>query len=123
MLEEMKQSWWFYMSELETSIIEEMLITIVESLTFKYTRQPEMLSLVPDRVEEVNLRLALTMKIINKEKQNVKTSEGYYETQDPLNPKNKMKFYRDVYTDEKRTEILKDMVESVYHSTYEECPH
>ena len=111
------------MSELETSIIEEMLITIVESLTFKYTRQPEMLSLVRDRVEEVNLRLALTMKIINQEKQNVKTSEGYYETQDPLNPKNKMKFYRDVYTDEKRTEILKDMVESVYHSTYEECPH
>ena len=58
MLDDIKKRWLFYMSELETRIIEDKLILIVESLTFKYTRQPEMLSLIPDRIDEVNLRLS-----------------------------------------------------------------
>jgi hypothetical protein len=55
--------WHLYMSNLETEIIETKLSLILDSLTFKYTRQPEMLALLPDRITEFNLRVNKTIKI------------------------------------------------------------
>lgn len=63
MLETMQYRWHLYMSNLETDIIETKLSLILDSLTFKYTRQPEMLALVPDRITEFNLRVNKTIKI------------------------------------------------------------
>ena len=63
MLKKMQYRWHLYMSNLETDIIETKLSLILDSLTFKYTRQPEMLALVPDRVTEFNLRVNKTIKI------------------------------------------------------------
>ena len=63
MLKEMQYRWHLYVSNLETDIIETKLSLILDSLTFKYTRQPEMLALVPDRVNEFNLRVNKTIKI------------------------------------------------------------
>ena len=40
MLENFKKGWGYYLSVLETSIIETKLNKILDSLTFKYTRQP-----------------------------------------------------------------------------------
>ena len=61
MLARMRARWFLYLSVLETEIIEAKLNFILESLTFKYTRQPELLSLIPDRLTEFNLRLASTV--------------------------------------------------------------
>ena len=55
------------MSVLETEIIEEKLTYILESLTFKYTRQPQFLIIAPDRVHPSNLRISEKIKILNKE--------------------------------------------------------
>jgi hypothetical protein len=61
MLTSMRARWFLYLSVLETEIIEAKLNFILESLTFKFTRQPELLSLIPDRLTEFNLRLASTV--------------------------------------------------------------
>jgi len=63
MLGAMKKRWHLYISVLETDIIEKKLEDILTSITFKYSRQPELLSLIPDRMTENNLRLASTIKI------------------------------------------------------------
>jgi hypothetical protein len=73
-------NWHLYMSDLETDIIETKLSMILDSLTFKYTRQPEMLSVVPDRVTEFNLRVNKTIKISS---HYGKTGEIPDETPDP----------------------------------------
>jgi hypothetical protein len=57
MLQELKRFWDLYLSVLETEIVETKLTDILESLTFKYSRQPEMLTLMPDRVTQINLRI------------------------------------------------------------------
>ena len=40
MLHDFKKGWLYYLSVLETEIIEAKLMFILDSLTFKYTRQP-----------------------------------------------------------------------------------
>lgn len=55
------------MSYLETEVIEYNLDVILESLTFKYSRQPELLSVIPDRMTEFNLRINKVVKIFNPE--------------------------------------------------------
>ena len=59
--------WHQYVSYLETELIEYNLDVILESLTFKYSRQPELLSLIPDRMTEFNLRINKVVKIFNPE--------------------------------------------------------
>jgi hypothetical protein len=43
-----KKGWHFYLSVLETDIIEQKLLHIINSLTFKYSRMPGNISLIPD---------------------------------------------------------------------------
>lgn len=55
------------MSKLETDLIEEKLNMILESLTFRYSRQPEFLTVIPDRVTTENLRICEKIKLLNTE--------------------------------------------------------
>jgi hypothetical protein len=65
MLEFIKPRWDNYISLLETEIIESKLLEILDSLTFKYSRLPEFLVLMPDKVYPSNLRMCPTFKLIN----------------------------------------------------------
>lgn len=55
------------MSKLETDLIEEKLNMILESLTFRYSRQPEFLTVIPDRLTTENLRICEKIKLLNTE--------------------------------------------------------
>jgi hypothetical protein len=58
MLERMSKRWYRYISILETDLIEAKLKIILNSLTFKYTRQQELLCLMPNRLNPHNLRIS-----------------------------------------------------------------
>ena len=64
MLNQVKKRWDLYVSKLETDLIESKLRLILNSLTFRYSRSPDYLSLIPDRITEMNLRLKNTIKIL-----------------------------------------------------------
>jgi hypothetical protein len=55
------------LSKLETDLIEEKLNMILESLTFRYSRQPEFLTVIPDRLTTENLRICEKIKLLNTE--------------------------------------------------------
>ena len=57
-LNNFKKGWLYYLSVLETDIIEMKLNIILNSLTFRYSRQPQQLRLVPDRVTAANIRIS-----------------------------------------------------------------
>jgi hypothetical protein len=63
MLERMSKRWLRYISILQTDIIEAKLKIILNSITFKYTRQKEFLCLMPNRLNPQNLRISQTIKI------------------------------------------------------------
>ena len=130
MLKFMKTRWQLYLSALETDVIESKLETILESLTFKYSRLPEFLVLMPDRVYSQNLRVCPTFKIINEntDKPSNMTSENdFHETlltdkksMKKAATKNQTKFFKDVYNDPNRPTDLKERVESVMHTLSKE---
>ena len=93
----MEKRWTLYLSTIEIEIIEKKLDDIINSLTFKYSRQPEMLSLIPDQLVENNIKISSTIKL------HVNQGDDIY-----LDKKEdeKNEFYRDVYNDFKRTETL-----------------
>jgi hypothetical protein len=92
--------WLLYISSLESEIIDEKLDLILESLTFKFTRQPGLLSLVPDRLTEGNVRITSTVKLQN----------------DGDNDKDKeRKFYKDI-SDPQRSQDLEEVVGSVLNT-------
>jgi hypothetical protein len=62
-LENFRKGWLYYLSCLETDIIEMKLNIILNSLTFRFTRQPEYLRLIPDRVTSVSLRISEKISI------------------------------------------------------------
>jgi hypothetical protein len=64
-LENFRHGWDYYLSVLETDIIEMKLMTILDSLTFKYTRQPQFLRVQPERLTVRNLRISEKIKILN----------------------------------------------------------
>lgn len=63
-LNEFKKGWHYYLSVLETEIIEQKLLHILNSFTFKYSRLPQFLSLIPDRLTENNLRISEKIKVL-----------------------------------------------------------
>lgn len=110
MLKKMQYRWHLYVSNLETDIIETKLSLILDSLTFKYTRQPEMLALVPDRVTEFNLRVNKTIKIAN----------GYgrlpadqASTAEETGDEEKEQFFKNVYGEPDRAKDLEELFGSV----------
>ena len=96
MLEDFHKFWDLYLSVLETEIVETKLTDILESLTFKFSRQPEMLTLMPDRITETNLRINTEVAI-------------------PNDDKDSKKFYKD-FDDPNRPQDLEDKVQSVLHA-------
>lgn len=77
MLGKFKKGWLYYLSVLETEIIESKLMLILDSLTFKYTRQPQFLSLVPNRINTMNLRISEKIKILNENATKDKTTKFF----------------------------------------------
>ena len=120
MLASMKARWFLYLSNLETEIIEEKLEFILESLTFRYTRQPALLSLIPDRIDAANLRVASTVKLLQDaapaDREEGASKEGASAT-------GGQKFYRDLYTDPERAKDLRSAVESVLHAVTQPESH
>ena len=118
MLTRMRARWFLYLSVLETEIIEAKLNFILESLTFKYTRQPELLSLIPDRLTEFNLRLASTVQVLNTAETDNK--DGMWprkkDSSNASSVNNKHKFYKDVYEDPDRTKDLSKVLDSVLYA-------
>jgi len=51
------------MSSIETDIIEDKLNLILDSLTFRYTRKPEYLKLIPERIQAENLKISEKIKV------------------------------------------------------------
>jgi len=66
-LENFKKGWDYYLCTLETDLIEEKLLHILSSLTFKYTRQPQFLIVTPERLKPENLRISEKIKLLNEE--------------------------------------------------------
>lgn len=118
MLTSMRTRWFLYLSVLETEIIEAKLNFILESLTFKFTRQPELLSLIPDRLTEFNLRLASTVQVLNTDADDDKygTRARRKDDNSASSVDNKRKFYKDVYEDPDRPANLRNVLESVMHA-------
>jgi hypothetical protein len=65
MLQSFKKGWNYFLSELETSIIESKLEAILNSFTFRYSRQPKFLRLAPERLTHDNLRISEKIKVLN----------------------------------------------------------
>lgn len=116
MLASMKARWFLYLSNLETEIIEEKLELILDSLTFKYTRQPAFLSLVPDRIEASNLRVASTVKLLQDAPDTGASKDGAASIAN-------QKFYKDVYTDPQRAQDLRSAVGSVLYTVSQPDSH
>jgi hypothetical protein len=53
-----------YLSSLECDLIEAKLRRILDSQTFKHTRQPSFISLIPDRMTEINLRISEKIQLL-----------------------------------------------------------
>lgn len=100
MRDRLRGKWLLYISALEAEIIEEKLDTVLSSLTFKYSRQPELLSLIPDQVTEANLRVASVVKLHRE--QTVKTQKKTATVKEALENADDAAFYRDVYGDPDR---------------------
>lgn len=58
-----RKGWDYYLSVLEIQIIECKLMTILDSLTFKYTRQPQFLRVFPDRLTTQNVKILKKIKL------------------------------------------------------------
>lgn len=88
MLQNFNKGWDHYLSVLETEIIEEKLTYILESLTFKYTRQPQFLIIAPDRIFPSNLRISEKIKILNKEAEKDRSAKFFKAlNEDLIDPK------------------------------------
>ena len=108
--------WLLYLSSLETAIIEEKLRLVLESLTFKFTRQPALLSLIPDRITESTLRVASTVQLHAAAEADQENGLRAGSTPEPGGQgKPEKAFYRDVYSDPQRAQDLRTTVESVLH--------
>lgn len=116
MLGRMKGRWLLYISGLEAEIIEEKLEDVLASLTFKYTRQPELLSLIPDRITEANLRVASTVKLHSGSAAQPQDEFSSRTSGQQEQPESGEQFYRDVYGDPERSQGLRDTVGSVLHA-------
>ena len=107
----MEKRWNLYLSTIEIEIIEKKLDDIINSLTFKYSRQPEMLSLIPDQLVENNIKISSTIKLHINQNDDLYSDEKEDE---------KSVFYRDVYNDFKRAETLEQLVGSVLYAIQNE---
>jgi len=62
-LDNFKHGWDYYLSVLESRIIELKLMTILDSLTFRYSRMPQFLRVFPERLTTQNLKISKRIKV------------------------------------------------------------
>jgi hypothetical protein len=62
-LSNFRQGWDYYLSVLEIQIIEIKLMTILDSLTFRYSRQPKFLRVLPERLTQENLKISKKIQV------------------------------------------------------------
>lgn len=98
MLDRMDPHWLIYISNLESEIIIGKLKTILNSLTFKFSRQPEMLALIPDRITQINLRINSVVAI--------RKEDGDIGGQ----------LFKDIYNDPDRPADIEKLCQSVLHA-------
>lgn len=110
MLKQLKKRWDIYISVLETQIIEDKLRFILNSITFRYSRSADFLSLIPDRLSEINLRLKSTIKMLADDYRGDDAFERAKEGEDDKG------FYRDVYNDPNRSRDLREHLGCVLHA-------
>lgn len=77
-LDTFKKGWDYYLSVLESDLIEQKLLHILNSQTFKYSRQPAFISLIPDRITESNLRISEKVKFLIPEALESKSKEKFF---------------------------------------------
>lgn len=64
-LDNFRKGWDYYLSVLEIQIIEMKLMKILDSLTFKYSRQPKFLRVFPDRLTTENVKISQKIKVLD----------------------------------------------------------
>ena len=69
-------------------MIETKIRRILESQTFKHTRQPNHLRMIPDRMNEINLRISEKVKLLIEHGLESESSEKFYQhlKQDMVDP-------------------------------------
>jgi hypothetical protein len=78
-LEDFKKGWNYYLSDLEIDLIESKITRILTSSTFKHTRQPGFLAMIPDRMQEINLRISDKLHLLVEKALTLNNSEKFYE--------------------------------------------
>ncbi len=58
MLADFKKGWGYFLSQMECDLIESKIRRVIESKTFKESRQPKNIRLIPDKMNEINLRIS-----------------------------------------------------------------
>ena len=98
------------MRNLKTDIIETKISLILNLLTFKYNRQPEMLAFVPDLVTKFNLRINKTINIENDYgRLSVDQASTAKETRD----EEKYLFFKNIYGEPNQVKDLEELFCSV----------
>ena len=77
-LEDFKKGWSYYLSALECDLIESKIRRIIDSQTFKQSRKPENLSLIPDKMTDVNLRISEKIQLLVEESMQQESFEKFY---------------------------------------------
>ena len=102
-LQEMKKGWHYYFSVLETEIIEQKLLHILNSFTYKYSRLPQFLALIPDKLTESNLRISEKLKVL--------TEKGLVEEKETF-----FSILKEGLIDPHREELANTQVQSIMHT-------
>ena len=88
MLAQFQKGWDYFLSTLETDIIKSKLELVINSLTFRYSRQPKFLKLVPERLTSENLRITERIKTVNPKGLDPEGSDKFFAEDDAsvINP-------------------------------------
>ena len=64
MLADFKKGWGYFLSQMECDLIESKIRRVIDSHTFKESRQPNNLRLIPDKMTEITLRISEKVQLL-----------------------------------------------------------
>ena len=64
MLADFKKGWGYFLSQMECDLIESKIRRVIDSHTFKESRKPANLRLIPDKLNEINLRISEKVQVL-----------------------------------------------------------
>lgn len=106
MLADFKKGWGYFLSQMECDLIESKLRRLIESKTFKESRQPVNMRLIPDKMNEINLRISEKVQLL---------IDG------TLDETSNLKFYQHLgkkTMDAENEEMAPNLVKSIMHTLY-----